>query len=215
LSVALVGIAGVVFFFFLQHRETELAKKQAVYNLETWIGHGMEGYSRFEGKGRMIPQAICDRDGKPLLSWRVAILPYIEQSNLFQAFKLDETWDSPHNIKLLASMPHQFESPRKNNKTGETFYQVFTGPGTAFPNPAKGEFPLFQDCADKLLVVEAAISVPWTKPEDLAYDPQSPLPPLGGLFGEGQFFGVFGNKSAQWFSRPSEELLRAHITGKK
>jgi hypothetical protein len=58
-------------------------------------------------------------------------------------------------------------------------------------------------------------SVPWTKPVDLAFEPQGPLPSLGGVFGDGEFFGVFGNKSVQWFSRPSEESLRAQILGKK
>jgi hypothetical protein len=215
LSLAIVGIAGVGILFFLSFRERERAEKQATYKLQTWIAYGMEGYSEYQGKGRMIPRAVCDKDGKPLLSWRVLVLPYIEQAALFNNFKLDEPWDSPHNIKLLTPMPHQYESPRKNNKPGETFYQVFTGPGTAFPNPNGGEVPRFADCADKLLVVEALGSVPWTKPEDLTYDTQKPVPPLGGVFGEGQFFGVFGDKSVRWFSRPSDELLRAYITGKK
>jgi hypothetical protein len=213
-AVALLGIVVVGLFLFLTYREKEAAKAQAIYKLETWIGHGLEGYSRFEGKGRMVPQAICDRDGKPLLSWRVAILPYIEQVTLYKRFKLDEPWDSPQNIQLLPDMPHQYESPKKNNKSGETYYQAFTGEGTAFPAPGK-EPPLFEDCADRLLVVEAENGVPWTKPEDLPYDPLKPLPPLGGVFGEGQYFGVFGNKSARWFSHPPEELLHAHILGRK
>lgn len=173
----------------------------------------------------------------------MAILPYIEQVVLFNEFALDEPWDSPRNIELLRTMPYQYESPRKNNKPGETFYQVFTGPATAFPNPGGGsvrhpirfskpeqygsppsaqpvgqaplQLPLFKDCADQLLVVEAASSVPWTKPEDLPYDPQGSLPRLGGIFGEGQFFGVFGNSSPHWFSHPSQETLRVHILGKK
>ncbi len=41
------------------------------------------------------PPAIADKDGKPLLSWRVAILPYVEQQELYNKFKLDEPWDSP------------------------------------------------------------------------------------------------------------------------
>ena len=48
-------------------------------------------------EGVMMGPAICDKDGKPLLSWRVTILPYIEHSMLYREFKLDEAWDSPHN----------------------------------------------------------------------------------------------------------------------
>ncbi len=68
----------------------------------------------------------------------MAILPHSEQVTLFRQFKLDEPWDSPHNIRLFPMMPHQYESPRKNNTPGETFYQVFTGPGTAFPLAGAG-----------------------------------------------------------------------------
>src|SRR5207249_2796575 len=51
------------------------------------------------------PQALTDKNGKPLLSWRVAVLPFIEQDNLYRQFKLDEPWDSEHNRKLLERMP--------------------------------------------------------------------------------------------------------------
>ena len=51
------------------------------------------------------PAAICDKDGRPLLSWRVAILPYIDQEDLYKQFHLDEPWDSPHNRSLIEKMP--------------------------------------------------------------------------------------------------------------
>jgi hypothetical protein len=209
------SIAAAGAFVFWQHQETKEAKKSAASNA-TLIALGMRGYSQYEGNGRMIPRAIYDKDGKSLLSWRVLLLPYLEQVSLFKQFKLDEPWDSPHNIQLLDKMPSlPYASPRENNKPGETYYQVFTGPGTVFPDPRKERLPLFADCADRLLIVEAANSVPWTKPEDLPYDPQGPLPPLGGVFGEGRFFGGFGNKPAQWFDQPTEALLRAAITGQR
>src|SRR5262249_54155708 len=52
--------------------------------------------------GKLPAHAIYSKDGKkPLLSWRVAILPFIEQDNLYQQFHLDEPWDSEHNKKLI------------------------------------------------------------------------------------------------------------------
>ena len=51
------------------------------------------------------PAAICNKKGKPLLSWRVAILPQLGYQNLYEQFKLDEPWDSEHNKKLLEKMP--------------------------------------------------------------------------------------------------------------
>src|SRR5947209_11024222 len=71
-------------------------------------------------------------DGKsvklPLLSWRVAILPYIEEQALYQQFHLDEPWDSAHNKTLLAKMPKLYAPVRgKTKEPGMTYYQVFTG----------------------------------------------------------------------------------------
>ena len=60
-----------------------------------------------------FPRDITDKDGKPLLSWRVAILPYIEQAELYNKFKLDEPWDSPHNKELLKEMPPTFLCPSR------------------------------------------------------------------------------------------------------
>src|SRR5262249_20124770 len=61
--------------------------------------------------GYLPRHAIYSKDGKPLLSWRVAVLPYLEQVPLYRKFKLDEPWDSPHNKALLKYMPPSFISP--------------------------------------------------------------------------------------------------------
>ncbi len=98
-----------------------------------------------DANGFMPPPAICGKDGKPLLSWRVAILPYIEQGNLYNQFKLDEPWDSPNNKPLLARMPKIYAPIRgKTKQPYSTFYQVFVGPGAPFqvgiPGPGVGLF---------------------------------------------------------------------------
>jgi prepilin-type processing-associated H-X9-DG protein len=129
------------------------------------------------------PQANYSEDGKPLLSWRVAILPYIEEDALYKQFKLDQPWDSPHNKKLLARMPKVYAPVRGKAKENHTFYQVFTGKGTVFPGP-KGT--RIQDITDgtsnTVMIVEAGESVPWTKPADLPFKEGQPLPKLGGIF---------------------------------
>lgn len=130
------------------------------------------------------PQALRDKNDKPLLSWRVAILPFIEQDALYRQFKLDEPWDSEHNKKLLAQMPSIYAPVNVNTKEKyETYYQAFAGKGSAFE---PGETIRFQDIPDgtsnTIMVVEAADSVPWTKPEDLPFDPAKPLPKLGAEF---------------------------------
>ena len=126
------------------------------------------------------PAAICDKKGKPLLSWRVAILPFIEGDELYKKFKLDEPWDSEHNKKLIDQMPRVYaypydETPSKN----ETHYQVFVGGGALFDTVQGFKFSGIPDgTSNTLLFVEAAKSVPWTKPEDIEYDAKKPVSPL-------------------------------------
>jgi prepilin-type processing-associated H-X9-DG protein len=117
---------------------------------------------------------ITDKDGKPLLSWRVAILPFIEQGALYNRFKLDEPWDSPHNRELIKEMPPVYSCPeRVGSEPGTTNYRVFTGPGALFE---KGKGTAIADLTDglsnTLLAVEAKEAVPWTKPDaELTFDP--------------------------------------------
>jgi hypothetical protein len=132
--------------------------------------------------------AIYGKDGQPILSWRVAILPFLGEEKLYAEFKLDEPWDSEHNRKLLAKMPKAFAPPGiKTKEPNVTFYQVFVGPGAIFegrPVSLVRDIPDGTSCT--IMVVEAGEPVPWTKPQDLPFDPKKELPKLGGIF-EGGF----------------------------
>jgi Protein of unknown function (DUF1559) len=131
-----------------------------------------------------LPGDILDKDGKPLLSWRVAILPFVEETVLYQQFKLDEPWDSANNKKLIEKMPKLYAPVRVKGKEGETFYQTFTGEGTVFvknkPVYNIGNIP--DGTSNTGMVFEAGEPVIWSKPVDLAFDAKKPLPKLGGLF---------------------------------
>jgi hypothetical protein len=175
--------------------------------------------------GGLPANAIVDKTGKPLLSWRVAILPYIEENPLYREFKLDEPWDSKHNKKLLERMPKIYAPTitGKPAKANSTYYQVFTGPDTAFnPKAIRGagamtfgaRYPAqFTDgTSNTILVVEAEKPVPWTKPEDVPYDPKKLIPKLGGLFPEG-FHIALADGSTRIIARKfDEKQLRAAIT---
>jgi Protein of unknown function (DUF1559) len=165
------------------------------------------------------PAAICDKNDKPLLSWRVAILPYIEQLPLYQQFRLDEAWDSDHNKKLIDRMPAIYAAPGIKTKSGMTHFQVFVGPGTSFemrPGQGRSKGLRFAEITDgtanTLMVAEAAEPVIWTKPDDLPYDAQKPLPKLGGLYGN-SFSVVFCDGSVRTLPADLPEVvLRALIT---
>lgn len=152
--------------------------------------------------GMLPPAAIVDKKGKALLSWRVAILPYIEQDALYRQFKLDEPWDSEHNLKIAQTNVPAFMVPnQKYDKPGYTHYRVFVGNG-AFFDPIRGT--RFADITDGTsntwMVVEAGESVPWAKPDDLEFDPKKPLPKMGNFF-RGGFHVAFGDGSVRFFSK--------------
>ncbi|MCI0457353.1 MAG: DUF1559 domain-containing protein [Gemmataceae bacterium] len=158
--------------------------------------------------------AIYSKDGKPLLSWRVAILPHLKQGELYGQFKLDEPWDSPHNKKLLEKMPEVYAPVRgKTKEPHSTYYQVFTGPGTLFEGARALKFSQIGDGASNtILVVEAGEAVPWTKPADIRYYPKQDLPKLGGLFADG-FNALFADVSVRWLGRGFDPpTLRLAIT---
>jgi hypothetical protein len=171
------------------------------------------------------PAICCKRTGKPLLSWRVLLLPYVEQSggHLFQQFRLDEPWDSPHNIRLLPVVPSYYKIPgvATGNPHG-TFYQAIVGPGAGWellPDAkqqfgARGlrltDFP--GGTSETILLVEAADDVPWTAPLDVRYEPNGPAPRLGGAFKDG-FHVAMANGSVHFVRRSlGEETLKAAIT---
>jgi RNA polymerase sigma factor (sigma-70 family) len=147
---------------------------------------GLAFHNYHDAQNHFPAQAIYSKTGQPLLSWRVAILPYLNEDALYREFKLDEPWDSPHNIKLLDKMPKQFAPVTGAVKDkNATFYQVFTGPKTMFDGSRGLAYRDIPDgTSNTALVVEAGKPVPWTKPEDLPYQANN-LPKLGGMFGGG------------------------------
>jgi hypothetical protein len=166
--------------------------------------------------------AICDAKGKPLLSWRVAILPFIEEGRLYNEFKMDEPWDSEHNKKLIARMPKTYSVPADPSVAKhETYYRAFTGKEALFHTANRTNGPIsigpriteiLDGTSNTIMVAEAAESVPWTKPDELAYDSDKPLPKLGGLF-KGGFHALFADASVRFIrSDISEKTLRALIT---
>jgi hypothetical protein len=159
------------------------------------------------------PAAIYSKDGKPLLSWRVAILPYIEQEELYKQFRLDEPWDSPHNKKLLAKMPKVFAPVGAKAKPGTTHYRVFTGPGTVFEGKeGVGVAGITDGTSNTILMIEAAQAVPWTKPDELPFAAGKPLPKLGAQFKDG-FYMALCDGSVRFVPTPvNEQVLRDLIT---
>src|SRR5262249_2752389 len=153
--------------------------------------------------------AIIDKNGKPLLSWRVLILPYLDQNNLYKMFHLDEPWDSEHNKVLLQAIPSIYATPggeKKEKDREKTHYQAIVGTVAAFEEGKQLRFPAdFTDgTSNTMRVAEGAVAVPWTKPEDIQYDPDKDLPKFGGPSG-GDFCAGFMDSFVHLISKRADE----------
>lgn len=147
------------------------------------------GFHNFHQENDCLPAAaILDKDGKPLLSWRVAILPAMGYRELYERFHLDEPWDSPHNIALLEEMPAIYGCPSDYNRDPcSTGYQVVIGKDTVFtPNFKPLTFADLTDgLSNTLMVGETEHCVPWTKPEDIPFETTTPRHGLGSYHDHG------------------------------
>jgi len=166
--------------------------------------------------GVLPPRALRNANGKPLLSWRVAILPYLEQDSaeavLYEKFHLDEPWDSEHNLQLIEKIPAVFQTPN-GELSGNTHYLAADGQGSLFGG-ADGLGP--KDMTDGLsytvMAVEADKEVPWTKPEDLNYNPDDPKQSLGKLR-KGRYLVLFADGGVRTLNIDTDEsTLRGMMT---
>ena len=161
------------------------------------------------------PAAVVDKAGKPLLSWRVLILPFVEQNTLYQQFKLDEPWDSPNNKKLLDKMPPVYRVPGDTRaKPNETRYRALVGNGAAFDSLKGPKFADFTDgLSNTILVATAADPVPWTKPDELAFDPDQDMTKLLGFVDGRVSNTLFADGHVSALSKSiSRKTLNAMIT---
>jgi len=168
-------------------------RRRTIDNLTT-IG---EAIRRYTAANRMFfASSIRDAGRRPLLSWRVELLPYLGHQELHRQFRLNEPWDSPHNKALLDRIPDVYLSPERCDDT--TNYVVPVASFTAFGDK-RGGLPLrkFEDGLANtvvLLEVNDASAVPWTKPADLELNMLTLGRHVGGLREDG-YFVVWGDGS--------------------
>lgn len=194
-STAVTGVAVALLLPAVQAAREAARRNQSNNNLKQ-IGLAMQNHADVH---KEFPAAAnYDKQGKPLLSWRVHVLPYIEQQELYKSFKLDEPWDSPNNKALIARMPATYRNPNLDESVaneGKTNYLAVVGE-QAMIQPKKGT--TFGDIKDgtsnTISVVEAAAdrAVIWTKPDDWSPDEQNPMAGLVG-FRPGIIMVLFGD----------------------
>ncbi|WP_439626639.1 DUF1559 family PulG-like putative transporter [Gemmata sp.] len=200
-------------FVEARRKTQEAAARLTALNNLKQIGLAMHGYH--DANGTLPPAAVCDKTGKPLLSWRVLILPYIDQNALYQQFKLDEPWDSANNKKLLAKMPKVYAVPGVTPEGGtDTHFRVFVGNGAGFDWVKGGKLTDIADgTSNTFLCVTGADAVPWTKPDELEFDPEKDPTKLLGAVASGRVLvGMFDGSVRTLPNIPPKDTLKAYIT---
>jgi hypothetical protein len=166
--------------------------------------------------------ASYDESGKPLLSWRVHLLPFLEEEHLYRQFHLDEPWDSPHNKALIPRIPAVYRMPGDTTSDGKTRLVVPVGAETMFPaepgrqrQSAVGNYS-FGSVTDglsntiMLLMVPEEQAVIWTKPDDWPVTPQA-LDAMANDLAQGKAFRVAmgdGSTHSSTKSAASRDTLR-------
>ncbi len=193
----------------------EAARRTQASNHLKQIGLAIHNYH--DTYRRFPPTAITDDEGNRLLSWRVAILPFIEQQALYEQFHLDEPWDSEHNITLLDKMPAIYSEPSlpMPPSQGLTVFQAAAGEGMAMEYDRENRFRDIRDgTANTIMVVEADASeaVEWTRPKDVDIDLEQPIEQMGHAH-PGIFQVVFADGSVRVISHSVDlRILQSLLT---
>ncbi len=182
---------------------------------------GLAAFNYESANGHFPAQAITDDNGRPLLSWRVAILPYIEEGALYEEFHLNEPWDSPHNRALIERMPQVYASTNvpQTTEQGLTFYRGISGDQGIFTVKPDGKgrriAEIWDGTSNTIMAGEAAEPVIWTKPEDIPVpeDPVRLIEIFGGEQRPGGANALFSDGSVRFLSEAIDPMvLRAIMT---
>ncbi len=212
-NVAVIGILVALILPAVQAAREAARRNQSMNNMKQLM-LALLIYS--DAHKKFPAHASYSPDGKPLLSWRVQVLPFLEEQELYQQFKLDEPWDSEHNRALLAKMPAVYANPNLNLTEGTTNYLAVIGEACIFDGSSKGiGFRQIPDGTSKtIMLVEADAdrAVEWTKPADFQYDAKNPTAGFGQVR-PGGWLAAFADGHVQFISNDaSAEVVNALFT---
>ena len=157
--------------------------------------------------------AYFDADGKPFLSWRVHVLPYLDQSLLYERFNLDEPWDSANNLPLMQYMPDVYRDIDDPFDSTSTRFQRLVDNGSMFSStgPAPDIRDFISGLSDSIGFIRtgADVAVPWTKPADVTYVPGDPLANVGNV--GGHIFVALVGGWLEFLTVENTELIDAFV----
>ena len=168
-AIAVIGILIGMVLPVTRRGVPEAARRTTCMNNQRQIALAMLNYE--SANGHFPPAYIADENGKPMHSWRVLILPFIEQNSLFERYSMDEPWNGPNNRQLEKEISAVYQCPshNRNGNSFDTSYCVVTGPGTMFDDDQAATFDDITDGASKTIVIMevSRTQIHWMEPRDL------------------------------------------------
>lgn len=148
----------------------ECSRRMACMNNMKQLALALHNYAQVNGC--FPPAYVADKDGRPMHSWRVLILPYIEHKDIYEQYNFNEPWDGPNNKKLLESRPRIFYCPSDGNAydthAAYTSYSAVVGPGTAWSGDKPKKLSELAPADQTIMLVEVTdADIPWTAPRDM------------------------------------------------
>lgn len=146
-------------------------------------------------------------------SWRIAILPYLGEQEIYDNYDFSQDWDSPHNLEVTSKMPDYFRSDLDDKDSTNASFFMLTGTGGAFGGENPKKLQDFTDgTSNTIMLIQAQRDVHWSKPVDIEIDPEQPLPEFGG-YHKGGYNTVFADSSSRWISEDAlQHRLRELFT---
>lgn len=179
--VALLLCAGAIALLYpaVSAARTAAQRMESQNNLKQ-IGLALHNYH--DVHGQFPAPAIFSDDGTPLLSWRVVVLPYLENGQeLYDRFELTESWNSPHNLPLIDEMPDAFRSPLLDLPEGQTVYLAISDDEAVFTSSQPVSIADIADgAANTAMVLEVRNGIPWSAPQDITLERAAAEMALGG-----------------------------------
>jgi hypothetical protein len=129
-----VGLGGAMYALLIPavDRARHVAARSESTNNLKQIMMALQSYENEHGS--YPPAYVTDAEGKPLYSWRVLILPYLDEDELYDQFDKTKAWDDPANKAVSDSMVKVFRSPLDDEvEENGTSYIGIVGRNTMFP----------------------------------------------------------------------------------
>ncbi|MGL4419716.1 MAG: DUF1559 domain-containing protein [Gemmataceae bacterium] len=209
----LCGIGGVALMLPAISKVRQAAARNQNQNNMKMLGLGMHNFNDTMN-GMPGPFAVDEKGQvKQGLSFRVSLLPYIEQDATYRQFDLNQPWNNARNTTAANTIIKQYNFPGDPPST-QTPYRIFHGGGAMFETDGKMVkiTSITDGTSNTIMMIEATDTVNWAEPKELPYSATTPLPPLGHK-GAPTYSALFADGSVRTIQKTlSEATLRLLIT---